>query len=181
MRASAASRRSPSSPSGTATRRWSPTVTPCSPRQRSPAPRAGPGWPPATRPGVVGHPPPPAAPARSVDPPGAPARSVCSPSCPGPFCPRPRYPGLPAPLAPLLSRVPSSRKPRAGEKHGEHPAADDRRVSHVEDRPVRQLDPVHDITAKQPGERSSRSVRFPVAPPSSRPRVTAHGRLRQPA
>ena len=87
-----------------------------------------------------------------------------------PRCPRPRSrapgpaPGAAPPLGgPALGHLPG-RGPAAHavpfpgpvepdapcrEEHGEGPAADDRRVGQVEDRPVRQLDPVHDIAAEQ--------------------------------
>ena len=82
--------------------------------------------------------------------------------------------------AALAGRLaPSDAQAQAGQQDGQDPAADDARVGHVEHRPVRQLDPVHHVRrATGPGERSSRSPRLPVAPPSSRPSVTAQATLR---
>ena len=122
MRASAASSRSPSRPSGTATRRGMPVVT------------------------------------SGCPPPGAPSRLR-------------RW--VRATAARDLSGAvqPDS---AGGQHHGEDAAAHDARVRHVEDRPVRQLDPVHDVAAERLRARAA------AGRSGSRPRRRAAARASPP-
>ena len=70
--------------------------------------------------------------------------------------------------------VPSSRTLRKAWSRISAGADVDADVGHVEDRPVREHEQVDHVPRRGPGSRSSRSVRLPAIPASSRPSATAH-------